>query len=61
MTQKKGKLSVIRQYFGKKDGQSLSQFAAEVKQLTEADKNELAQGAAINLGLTQQEVDFPMN
>lgn len=31
-------------YFGKKDGQSLSDFAIEWKQLTDADKDQLVQG-----------------
>ena len=61
MTAKKGKLSIIRRYFGKKDGQTLSEFASEVTELSDAEKLELAQGAALNLGLSQQEVDFPMN
>ncbi len=57
---KKGKLTVIRTYFGKQDGQTLSDFAKEVKQLSEAEKLELAQGAAQNLGLDQNALDFPI-
>lgn len=56
----KGQLTVIREYFGVLPGQKISDFAAECKALSEAEKLELAQGAARNLGLTQADVDFPL-
>lgn len=56
----KGQLTVIREYFGALPGQSLMEFAQECKKLSAADKLELAQGAAINMGLMQEQVDFPL-
>lgn len=34
--------TACHKYFGKKEGQTLSQFAVELKALTEKDKHELA-------------------
>ena len=44
--------SVLSAYF-RKPGQTMSEFYAEVKTLTPADKTELAIGAASALGFTQ--------
>lgn len=59
-TKTKGITTVIKEYFGYREGQTLSDFAAEVKQLSDAEKLELAQGAARNLGLTQDQVGFSL-
>ena len=42
----------IKAYFGLLPGQTLSQFAAELKALSEDEKDELAAGAARELGVT---------
>ncbi|MCI0532929.1 hypothetical protein L0Y49_01775 [bacterium] len=60
MADKKGAITVIKTYFGFREGQTLLGFRDEVKALSEAEKLELAQGAARNLGLTRDEVDFPL-
>lgn len=56
----KSKISVMKEFFGMQPNQTLTQFAAEVKALTEDEKLELARGCAKNLGLTQAECDFPL-
>lgn len=53
--------TVLREYFGFREGEKLSDFAAELKQLSADEKLELAQGAAENLGLTQADVDFDLS
>lgn len=57
----KGQMTVLRNYFGALPGQGLKAFSDEVKQLSDAEKLDLAQGAARNLGLTQDEVNFPLS
>jgi hypothetical protein len=42
--------AVLMAYFGRKSGQSLGDFHAELKALTPEDKHELAIGAAKELG-----------
>jgi len=54
------KMAVIRDYFGIRSGESLKDFAQELKALTADDKLELAQGAAHELGYTEAGVDFPL-
>ena len=39
-----------KEYFGKKEGQSLQDFASELNALTEQDKIDLAAGLAIEMG-----------
>jgi hypothetical protein len=39
-----GRVAKIVKFFGKKPGQSLSEFAAEYKELTETDKQQLFDG-----------------
>lgn len=55
---KRGAIGVLKDYFGFLPGQQLGQFAAECKKLSDAEKLELARGAARNLGLKQDDVDF---
>ena len=57
---KKTKLVVIREYFGVAPSNSLKEFSAELKALSAEEKLELARGAATNLGLTQEDVDFDL-
>ncbi len=57
---KKSMTSVIKQYFGLHPGQKLIEFRDELKELTADDKKELAVLAARDLGLTQDQVDFPL-
>lgn len=40
----KGKASVLKQFFGFKQGEGLKEFAAEVKQLTDQDYVDLVTG-----------------
>lgn len=47
--------SVIMAYFGRKEGQSLQDFMEEVRQLSPESKNELAIGAAKELGYAMAE------
>ncbi len=56
-----GKIKVIRDFFGVREGDALKDFSQEIKSLSDADRLELAQGAALNLGLTQEAVDFPLS
>lgn len=51
--EKKGmsRLGVLKNFFGYKPGQKLKDFTAEVKRLTEAEITELAQLAAVELGV----------
>lgn len=56
-----GKVGVIRKFFGLREGDTLTDFSKEVKALSDAEKLELAQGAALNLGMTQEAVDFPLS
>ena len=48
----KSRIAVITAYF-KEPGESLKDFSAELKKLTPEDKDELAVGAARNMGLDQ--------
>lgn len=56
---KLGKKSAILKYF-KADKQKLAEFTPELKELSEAEELELAQGAAKALGYTKEEVNFPL-
>jgi len=54
-----GMASAIIKYFGKRG--SISEFQKELKELSEKEKLELAQGCAKELGLTQEKVNFPLS
>lgn len=41
-----GGAAQLQKFFGKKDGQTLADFAAELKQLTQLDKQQIGQGIA---------------
>ena len=45
-----GEAGMIRKYFGMQEGQTLTEFGAELKELKPADKTELADGAAKEMG-----------
>lgn len=44
--------AVLRKYFGNQPGQTLSEFIQEAKKLSAKDKQELAEIAAKELGVT---------
>lgn len=56
MSQQKTKVQVIKEYFELTANEAMKEF----KVLTGEDRLELAQGAARNLGLTEDQVDFPL-
>ena len=43
-------VKALLDYFGKKDGQTTAEFAAEIKALSDEERIELARGAAKMLG-----------
>jgi hypothetical protein len=48
----RSEVAILKEYFGMLPGQSLADFAAEVKKLSVDEKHELASLAAIELGHT---------
>ena len=52
---------VINRYFGKKLGETNTQFLAELKALSAGEKHYLAVGAAKELGLRQDQVSFNLS
>ena len=50
-TKKMGPTGILKKYFELKPGQTLSDFAAELKALSPEAKQELAEGAARELGV----------
>lgn len=58
---KKGTATVIKEYFGYRKGENLQGFRNELKELSDEEKLELAQGAARQLGYDQEYVDFPLS
>lgn len=54
MDQKKeiGFVIACRQFFGQKQGQGLAEFQAEVKELTEKDREDMRPGLEAALGCT---------
>jgi len=55
----KSRIACIRDYFGRLEGQTLSDFRKELVALSDAEKLELAQLSAKELGYTQEKLDFP--
>jgi hypothetical protein len=53
--EEKSDISVLKTYFGMKEGQKLTEFQAEIKALKPEDKEELVLGAAKELGWTVTE------
>lgn len=60
MANLKGKAVLIAKFFGRKDGQTTQEALTEIKDLSDADRLELAQRIARQEGLTQDQVDFPL-
>tara|TARA_R100001480_G_C4619440_1_gene166118 strand:+ start:47 stop:232 length:186 start_codon:yes stop_codon:yes gene_type:complete len=56
----KSRIACIRDYFERKEGQTLSDVRKELVALSDAEKLELAQGAAKELGYTQEQVNFKL-
>ncbi len=54
------KIGAIKKYFGLRDGDNAGDFMKEIKALDADERLELAQGSAMNLGLTAEDVDFPL-
>lgn len=52
MTAEMGVTKILKEYFGLKHGQKLMDFAEELKGLTADEKQELAELAAVELGVT---------
>ncbi len=53
-----GTAVVIKRYFGA-EGRTNMQFLAELKELSEDERNYLATGAAKELGIPAEQVSFP--
>ena len=47
-----GTLAILRKFFGYREGETMKDFADELKQLTPAEKWEMADLAAIEMGVT---------
>ena len=56
----KSEIAVLRQFFGMRPGDTLKEFKAECDALSVAEKLELAQLAAKQLGLSADDVSFPL-
>ena len=61
MDKPKGITTILREYFGLLPGTKLHDFAQELKALTDDEKLELARGAAANMGMTQEQLSFPLS
>ena len=60
MVKTRSKIGVIKEYFGFRKGDKASDFMTEIKALSSDERLDLAQGAARDLGLTQDQVDFEL-
>ena len=54
------KVKAIKDFFGFRDGDRPTDFMKEIKALDSDERLELAQGSAQNLGLSADDVDFPL-
>lgn len=61
MAEKIGPGVVLQKFFGYHLGTGAKEFAVELRALTAEEKLELAQGAARELGLTADQVSFPLS
>ncbi len=59
-TTKRGPLALLHDYFGRHPGQSYPEFAAELNELSDDEKLELARLAAIELGLGEAQLAFSL-
>jgi hypothetical protein len=53
--EKMGPTKILVTYFGYRDGQKLRDFAAELKELSTDEKDELVRLAAVELGVAVQQ------
>jgi len=60
MQKKTSRLMCIKDYFGRLPNQGLKSFGMELRALSDAEKTELAQGAARELGYNQSQVNFQL-
>jgi len=60
MNTPKTKIGIIKDYFGIIPDTTTKDFMNEIKELSLEERLELAQGAAANMGLSQDKVDFPL-
>lgn len=58
---KKGTATILKEYFGYREGDNLKAFRDELNALSSEEKLELAIGAAKNLGYEQEYVDFSLS
>jgi hypothetical protein len=56
----KSKIGIIKEFFGLRPDTTTKDFMTEIKGLSPEDRLDLAQGAAIEMGLSQDQVDFPL-
>ena len=54
------RIKVIKDFFGVREGDNVQAFMKEIKALGADERLELAQGAAANLGLGKDDLDFPL-
>jgi hypothetical protein len=54
------KIKVIKDFFGVREGDTAKDFMQEIKALSADERLELAQGSALNLGLSADDLDFPI-
>lgn len=59
-TTKKSRAATIAAFFGKREGQTTQGLLAEIKALSDADRDELAWRSAKALGIPADQCDFPV-
>jgi len=60
MGEKKGKLAILKEFFGPREGEGTKEFVEECQELSDLEKLELAQLAAAELGYTAEQVSFQL-
>lgn len=58
---KKGKIAIIKDFFGFRPGDKATDFMEEIKALSAEERLELAQDAAKVMGISQDTVDFELS
>ncbi len=54
------KIGMIKDYFGLRPDTTSKDFMEEIKALSPEERLDLAQGAAAVMGMTKDQVDFPL-